>query len=159
ARPLELRTGQPLGAMQVVDRLNDLGYAQRSRVEKAGEFSVGAGAVTVIPRGGNTQGQTVRIMFAAPRVQQAGGAPSASTRVSAIRAGGGAVDGLTLDPPLLTALMNTGREKRRQVPLSAIPTRMVQAVIAIEDRRVYEHPGIDPIRMLGAVMTNLRGEK
>jgi penicillin-binding protein 1B len=159
ARPLELRTGQPLGAMQVVDRLNDLGYAQRSRVEKAGEFAVGAGAVTIIPRGGNNQGQIVRIVFAAPRVQQAGGAPSASARVSAIRAGGRAVASITLDPPLLTALMNTGREKRRKVPLSAIPTRMAQAVIAIEDRRFYEHPGIDPIRMFGAVVTNLRGEK
>ena len=31
-------------------------------------------------------------------------------------------------------------------PLSAIPPRMVQAVLAIEDRRFYDHPGIDPIR-------------
>jgi hypothetical protein len=32
ARPLELRRGQGLTEQQLVDRLNDLGYAQRGRV-------------------------------------------------------------------------------------------------------------------------------
>jgi len=36
---------------------------------------------------------------------------------------------------------------------------MVQAVLAIEDRRFYDHPGVDLIRTIGAVITNLRGEK
>ena len=45
ARPLELRRGQSLTDRQLVDRLNDLGYAQRSKVERPGEFAVGSGAV------------------------------------------------------------------------------------------------------------------
>ena len=45
----------------------------------------------------------------------------------------------------------TGREKRRDVPLQRFPTHMVQAVLAIEDRRFYDHPGIDPIGIVGAV--------
>ena len=89
ARPLELRKGQSLGAAQIIDRLNDLGYAQRARAEKAGEFAVGAGAIAVIPRGGNRHGETVRIRFDQPRVRQAGGQPPAPGRVSAIEAGGG----------------------------------------------------------------------
>ena len=36
---------------------------------------------------------------------------------------------------------------------------MVEAVIAIEDRRFFEHPGVDPIRAVGALITNLRGDK
>ncbi len=35
----------------------------------------------------------------------------------------------------------------------------MQAVLAIEDRRFYSHPGVDVIRTVGAVVTNLRGEK
>jgi membrane peptidoglycan carboxypeptidase len=66
---------------------------------------------------------------------------------------------VTLDAPLLTALMATGREKRRRVPLDSIPGRVQQAVIAIEDRRFYDHPGVDPIRMVGALVTNLSGER
>ncbi len=45
------------------------------------------------------------------------------------------------------------------MPLAAIPARMVQAVLAIEDRRFYDHPGVDVIRTIGAVITNLRGDK
>ena len=43
------------------------------------------------------------------------------------------------------------------MPLSVIPTRMVQAVLAIEDRRYYSHPGVDPIRMVGALFANVFG--
>ncbi len=30
---------------------------------------------------------------------------------------------------------------------------------SIEDRRFYEHPGVDPIRAVGAIVTNLRGDR
>jgi penicillin-binding protein 1B len=159
ARPLALRKGQWLGAGQLIDRLNDLGYTQRARVEKAGEFAVSAGAITLVPRGGDHQGQVVRISFEQPRARKAATVPAAPARVSGIQTGSRTADGVMLDPPLLTALMSTAREKRRQVPLASIPARMVQAVIAIEDRRFYEHLGIDPIRIFGAIVTNLRGEK
>jgi penicillin-binding protein 1B len=163
ARPLELRKGQSLGATQIIDRLNDLGYAQRARVEKAGEFAVSAGAIAVIPRGGNRNGETVRILFEQPRLRKATGAATGATttpgRVRGLEAGGAATNSVTLDPPLLTAFLSPGREKRRQVPLAAIPPRMVQAVLAIEDRRFYDHPGIDPVRMAGAFVSNLRGKR
>ncbi len=51
------------------------------------------------------------------------------------------------------------REKRRQVALKQIPRHVVNAVLAIEDRRFYEHPGIDPIRMAGALVANLTGDR
>ena len=159
ARPFELHGGQSLTDRQLVDRLNDLGYAHRPRVERPGEFAIGRGAIALIPRGGDRAGQVVRIVFEGPRVQKAGGARPAAQRVTSIQAKGAATDRIVLDPPLLTALMSTGREKRRQVPLSAIPRRMVQAVIAIEDRRFYDHWGVDPIRTVGAIVTNVRGEK
>ena len=60
---------------------------------------------------------------------------------------------------MLTGLVTGSREKRRRVPLDAIPARMQQAVLAIEDRRFYYHPGVDPIRMVGALVTNLRGDR
>ena len=60
---------------------------------------------------------------------------------------------------MLTALISGEREKRRPVALSAIPARMTQAVLAIEDRRFYEHPGVDPIGIVGAVFSNIRGKR
>ena len=63
-----------------------------------------------------------------------------------------------MDAPMLTALIQA-RVKRRQVPLTALPTRMVDAVLAIEDQRYYSHPGVDPIRIVGAIFTNLFGNR
>jgi penicillin-binding protein 1B len=50
-------------------------------------------------------------------------------------------------------------EKRRYVPLANVPKVMVNAVVTIEDRRFFEHPGVDPIRAVGALITNIRGDK
>jgi penicillin-binding protein 1C len=44
------------------------------------------------------------------------------------------------------------------VPLSRIPRACVQATLATEDARFYEHPGVDPIAILRALWMNLRGE-
>ena len=38
-------------------------------------------------------------------------------------------------------------------------SQMIQAVLAIEDRRFYDHPGIDPIGIAGAVFRNVFGNK
>ena len=38
ARPLEIRRGQSMSNRQLIDRLNELGYAQRAKAEKPGEF-------------------------------------------------------------------------------------------------------------------------
>ena len=50
ARPFELRRGQSLTVRQLVDRLNDLGYAQRAAVGKPGEFTIGSGVVALMSR-------------------------------------------------------------------------------------------------------------
>ena len=44
------------------------------------------------------------------------------------------------------------REKRRHVPLSTIPERMQQAVLAIEDQSFYSHPGVNPLRTIAAAI-------
>jgi penicillin-binding protein 1A len=48
------------------------------------------------------------------------------------------------------------RERRFEVPLTAISPAMVQAILAIEDRRFYSHPGFDLTRIAAALMANLR---
>jgi penicillin-binding protein 1B len=78
-------------------------------------------------------------------------------RVLELRVGDKPAERLTLDPPLLTSLISGEREKRRPMALSAIPSRVVEAVLSIEDRRYYYHPGIDPIRLTGAIVYNALG--
>jgi penicillin-binding protein 1B len=83
--------------------------------------------------------------------------PPRADRVQRLEIGERAAERLILDTPLLTSLITGEREKRRPVALAAIPDRVVQAVLAVEDRRYYEHPGIDPIAIIRAVFSNLIG--
>jgi penicillin-binding protein 1B len=169
ARPLELRRGQAMTEQQLVDRLNELGYAHRDRLQKAGEFAIGAGAVAIMPRVSEPKGEAVRVVFqrpptpspqAAARGKKPPPAPRLADRVQRLELGATPTERVTLDAPVLTSLGGGGeREKRRPVALSAIPERMQQAVLSIEDRRFYEHPGFDPIGMVGAIVSNIRGRQ
>src|ERR1700736_3654920 len=87
ARPLELRRGQSLTDRQLIDRLNDLGYAQRPKVEHPGEFAVGPGAVALVPRGAEFKGEVARVVFQRPPATDAKTAarkppPKAADRVA-----------------------------------------------------------------------------
>ncbi len=108
ARPLELRRGQSLTDHQLIDRLNDLGYAQRGHVEKPGEFAIGQGAVAIMPRGTALKGQIVRVVFqrpAAPAVKAAARRPPPpADHVQRLEIGAKTSERLMLDAPVLTAL-------------------------------------------------------
>jgi penicillin-binding protein 1B len=167
ARPLELRRGQSLTDRQLIDRLNDLGYAERTTAERAGEFAVGNGTVSIVPRGPEFKGQLVKVVFERPTPASARAAaarrpPPAkrpADRVLQLELGTKASERLVLDAPVLTSLISGEREKRRPVALSAIAPRMTQAVLAIEDHRFYEHPGVDPIGMMGALFSYMTGRR
>jgi penicillin-binding protein 1B len=154
-RPLVIRRGHRVTLPQMVDRLNDLGYAQRSPVEQPGQFAFGRDALAVIPRAGDRANQTIRFIFS-PVTPKGGGGWLTGIEVVKRRQ---RIDSIELDAPLLTALVGEGREKRRDVPLTSIPPRMLQAVIAIEDRRFYGHSGVDWIGTTRAVFTNLFGSQ
>ncbi|HEV3139399.1 MAG TPA: transglycosylase domain-containing protein, partial [Vicinamibacterales bacterium] len=47
-------------------------------------------------------------------------------------------------------------EQRHDVPLADIATDLQHAVVAVEDRRFYYHPGIDPIGLTRAAVRNVR---
>ena len=69
----------------------------------------------------------------------------------------------TIAPPVKTLVYDRNeklvheffKENRSLVPLREIPRPLVQAILAIEDRRFYSHWGIDPIRLARALMTDI----
>jgi penicillin-binding protein 1B len=148
-RPFELQAGRGLNPAQLVQRLNDIGYAERPKATEPGQFAVAGLTVTLMTRPGpEGKPHTYRVDFS----------KSNSPVVAKIIADGGtAVKSITLEAPMLAAL--APGEKRRHTPLVNIPRHVIDAILTIEDRRFYEHPGVDPIRMAGALMTNLRGDR
>lgn len=147
-RPFQLHTGQTITPAQLLQRLNDVGYARRDTADGPGEFAIDARTVSIVTRGDDdTPSRAVRVSFTA------GSTPS----VSRITEGDRRVTGLELEAPLLAAL--AAGERRRQVALASLPPHVINAVLAIEDRRFFDHPGVDPIRAAGAALTNLRGDR
>lgn len=67
-------------------------------------------------------------------------------------------------PSLVTTVYSDDRqpigqffiERRILTPLADIPKTLTQAVIATEDARFFEHPGLDYVGMLRAAWTNIR---
>ena len=53
----------------------------------------------------------------------------------------------------------TGRENRISVPLDAVPRVVIRAVLATEDRKFFEHGGVDPIALVRATLNDIRGGK
>lgn len=68
------------------------------------------------------------------------------------------------EPPTVTRihagdgslLAEFAREKRAFVPISAIPKKVIKAFLSAEDKKFYEHHGIDFIGVARAVLTNLK---
>ena len=68
------------------------------------------------------------------------------------------------EPPMVTRVhANDGRllaefaiEKRIFVPFDAIPERVKAAFLSAEDQNFYQHPGVDFVALVRAVITNLR---
>ena len=50
-------------------------------------------------------------------------------------------------------------EQRIDVSLAQVSPVMVQAVLAAEDRRFYDHFGLDPVRMAGAAAANIKARR
>jgi penicillin-binding protein 1A len=56
-------------------------------------------------------------------------------------------------------LGRVAQENREFVPISEIPTKLQLAAVAVEDRRFYEHHGVDPAGILGALRDDLVGRR
>ncbi|HFI0039237.1 TPA: penicillin-binding protein PBP1A [Streptococcus suis] len=54
-------------------------------------------------------------------------------------------------------IADLGAEKRSNATIEEIPTDLVNAIVAIEDQRFFNHRGVDVIRIAGSLVNNLTG--
>jgi penicillin-binding protein 1B len=71
-------------------------------------------------------------------------------------AGGPDMGSAEIEPELLTNLFDSAREKRRPVRYEDLPPLLVHAILSAEDKRFFEHPGFDFIRIFGAAWADVR---
>ncbi|MCL4848345.1 MAG: PBP1A family penicillin-binding protein [Acidobacteria bacterium] len=56
------------------------------------------------------------------------------------------------DQPIFTIF----KEQRIEVPIDRVSPRLIEAVVAIEDQRFFDHRGVDLVRVAAAALANLR---
>src|SRR5215207_10025322 len=56
-------------------------------------------------------------------------------------------------------VFSLAKEYRLEVPLTEVSPHFIHAVVAIEDRRFFDHDGFDPVRIFGSALAVLRAGK
>jgi penicillin-binding protein 1A len=69
---------------------------------------------------------------------------------------GEVVEGTTLYDADDQPIFSIPAQYRIEVPLDRVSSHLRRAIVAVEDVRFYEHDGIDGVRVLGAILTDLR---
>jgi penicillin-binding protein 1B len=150
AAPQELRPGQKFRPDFIAQELRSAGYsiAGNGSSSPMGTFSEGPDSITVHPG------------------PQSYHAPDGAT----ISFDNGVISEITgdngqqlaayqLEPLLITDLSDQNRAKRRLVTYDQIPKVVVQAVTSIEDRRYFEHGGVDYYAIVAWAWHDLRGDR
>lgn len=136
AAPQEVRPGQHLSAEAIAAILRRAGYGDDGQRNTMGRYALNGEAISIKP-GSQSYLATDGATIATP-----GGVVATITAEN-----GATLSAYKLEPQLITALSeDKHRTKRRMVTYDEIPPRMVQAVLAIEDRRFFEHSGINYVR-------------
>jgi penicillin-binding protein 1B len=149
AQPVKLRPGMALKPERLTHWLERLGYQPRGRSDwAAGRLETTKSRVTFFLRdapGGKAE----------PIVASFSGERLGSLRGLKSRRG---YDSVSLEPQVLTFLLNENRDRKHLVSHSEFPAHLVHAVLAIEDRRFFSHHGLDLPRIVAAAMRNIEAE-
>jgi penicillin-binding protein 1B len=133
AAPQEVRPEQHLSASAIAASLRRAGYNVNPQL---GSYELRGDSILIKP------GPQSYLAMDGATIKTTG-----DTVQSITAENGAALSAYKLEPQLITALSeDKNRTKRRLVTYNQIPPNMVQAVLAIEDRRFFEHSGINYVR-------------
>jgi len=139
AAPRRLTVGDQATADQISAELTAVGYS-RNDENRIGWFEARQNAIEVHPgEDSYVSGDPVLLGFGNGRLARIVSLRDNSERTY-----------FDLEPELITSLFNHDRERRRIVRFEDLPPHLVNAILAAEDKRFFQHAGIDPIRFLKA---------
>ena len=139
ALPKTVRDGEKIEPREIATELRRAGYTDKEGQSSLGSFRLLKDGIEITPGQESYHSpEPARIIVHDGKVDQ-------------ISSNGNDLSAYELEPQLVTALFDAEqRSKREIVKYDEIPPMMVQAVLAIEDRRFFEHSGVNFLRMAEA---------
>ena len=149
ATPRSLAVGEKIDAKEIAAALRHAGYSDRDGESPLGSYHLTASSIQIQPGPASyhsPEAATIRIRE---------GVVQSITGNSGSR-----LDAYELEPELITSLFEGDqRSKRQVVKYNDIPKVLINAVLAIEDRRFFEHGGINFGRFAQAVWIDIARQR
>ncbi|MGA7693885.1 MAG: PBP1A family penicillin-binding protein [Candidatus Sulfotelmatobacter sp.] len=148
ALPRTVHDGDKLDAKEIAGFLRRAGYSDKEGQSLLGSFRLVSDGIEITP------GPESYHSPEEAHISIQGG------QVDHITSKGNELSAYELEPQLVTALFDAEqRSKRQVVKYGDIPKVMVDAVLAIEDRRFFEHSGVNFTRMFEAVWIDVMRQR
>jgi penicillin-binding protein 1B len=146
--PRLLAAGLSVEAIDLAGTLRRLGYRETAQPPRiAGQFRRDAAAWDIFLRGRDDPlGARPELLV---RVELDGG------QIRTVSTPDGTPVEIELEPEPLSSLGGGANQIRHPIPLPEIPAHLVEAVLAVEDHRFYQHRGVDVRAVLRALWVNV----
>jgi len=148
ARPQVISLGEKIDAAEVAAALSHAGYTSQDKAADSpvGHYVLTSHSIQIVPGPESYHASSGAVISF-----QNGKVSEISQRDS------GNLDAYELEPQLVTALFEgEERSKREIVKFEDIPQPLVDAVLAIEDRRFFQHGGVNYFRLVEAAAIDVR---
>jgi penicillin-binding protein 1B len=145
--PEQISTGEAWGVDDLVSYLQHSGYRPQVDNNALGEYTVEGNVVDIKPS---------KLSYFAGTNDLSVQFNGRTIRSIRPLSGGADMGTAEIEPELITNLFDSAREKRRVVSYHDLPPVLVQAILSAEDKRFFEHPGFDFIRIFGAAWADIR---
>jgi len=148
AIPKTLRPGQTVDPRTIAAELRHAGYADKDGQSQLGTYRLFRDGIEISP------GPESYHSPDPARIVIRGG------KIDTITSRGNELSAYEMEPQLITALFDAEqRSKRQLVKYDEIPKMMVDAVLSIEDRRFFQHSGVNFIRLGEALLIDVTHQR
>jgi penicillin-binding protein 1B len=145
AAPQSVGVGDVITPAQIAAELRRAGYTE-SPSNPIGYYQAQTNGIQIFPQADSYFDQEAGVIrFAGGRISQI-----ISLRDNTARSQ------YLLEPQLITNVSGPSRDKRRIIRFRDIPQVLVNAVVSAEDKRFFNHAGLDPIRIVKAAYVDLK---
>ncbi len=136
AIPARLYVGEKISPREIATQLREAGYTDESGKSPIGTYHLLSGGIEVQPGAESyhsPETATIRV---------------SEGKIESMTGKSGELQAYELEPQMITSLFDSEQRSKRQiVKYKDIPKVVVDAVLAIEDRRFFEHSGVNFVRM------------